>query len=86
MSGYCVAEWLPQMVMFVMSATGAPDLRASCAIARLWSSRIMAVKRSRRHVGRVALRDQRVRVRRVAHHEHAHDVVGVGVDGLALRA
>src|SRR4051794_9277463 len=46
MSGYCVAEWLPQMVIFLMSLTVVPVLSASWAIARLWSSRVMAVKRS----------------------------------------
>ena len=44
-SGYCVAEWLPQIVIFVMSVTGAPVLAASCEIARLWSSRVSAEKR-----------------------------------------
>ena len=46
MSGYCVAEWLPQMIIRLISETGIPVLLASCAIARLWSSRIIAVKRS----------------------------------------
>ena len=36
-SGYWVAEWLPQMVMRLMSVTAAPVLAASCEIARLWS-------------------------------------------------
>ncbi len=34
-SGYCVAEWLPQIVIFLMSVTGAPVLAASCEMARL---------------------------------------------------
>ena len=46
MSGYCVAEWLPQIVIFLMSVTGAPVLAASCEIARLWSSRVSAENRS----------------------------------------
>ena len=46
MSGYCVAEWLPQIVMFVMSVTGAPVLAASWEIARLWSRRVSAENRS----------------------------------------
>src|SRR4028118_1910154 len=37
-----------------------------------------------RHVGRVAHRDQRVRVSRVADHQYLYVVVGVGVDRLAL--
>src|SRR5262249_15067001 len=34
-SGYMVGEWLPHTAMLVMSATAAPVLDASCAIARL---------------------------------------------------
>src|ERR1044072_6965505 len=45
-SGYWVVEWLPQTVMLVTAETGLPSLLASCAIARLWSRRIIAVKRS----------------------------------------
>jgi len=45
-SGYCVAEWLPQIVIFLMSVTEAPVFAASCEIARLWSRRVSAVKRS----------------------------------------
>ena len=45
-SGYCVAEWLPQMVMFLTSATCTPVFWATCVSARLWSRRIIAVKRS----------------------------------------
>src|SRR6478735_6564574 len=44
-SGYWVAEWLPQMVIFFTSLTVVPDLAASWATARLWSRRVMAVKR-----------------------------------------
>ena len=46
-SGYWVAEWLPQIVIFLMSVTGAPVLAASWLIARLWSRRVSAEKRSR---------------------------------------
>ena len=42
-SAYCVAEWLPQIVTFVTSATGLRAFAASCARARLWSSRVRAV-------------------------------------------
>src|SRR5215216_6634140 len=45
-SGYCVAEWLPQIVMWEMSVTGAPVLAASWEMARLWSRRVSAEKRS----------------------------------------
>ena len=45
-SGYCVAEWLPQIVILRISVTGTPSLAASCEIARLWSSRVSAEKRS----------------------------------------
>src|SRR4051812_20915613 len=46
MSGYCVAEWLPQIVILRTSLTVVPIFAASWALARLWSSRVMAVKRS----------------------------------------
>ena len=46
MSGYWVAEWLPQIVSFLMSVTVAPVLAASCDSARLWSRRVSAVNRS----------------------------------------
>src|SRR5262245_43904773 len=44
-SGYWVAEWLPQIVMLVTSVTATPSLAAAWALARLWSRRVMAVKR-----------------------------------------
>ena len=47
MSGYCVGEWLPHTVMRRTSRTCASAFLASCALARLWSRRIMAVNRSR---------------------------------------
>src|SRR5918911_5688405 len=34
-SGYWVAEWLPQTVIFVISVTGTSSFFASCATARL---------------------------------------------------
>ena len=40
-------EWLPQTVMLVTEVTGLPSLLASWVLARLWSRRIIAVKRSR---------------------------------------
>src|ERR1700712_5473561 len=46
MSGYWVAEWLPQIVIFLMSVTDAPVFAASWEIARLWSSRVSAEKRA----------------------------------------
>src|SRR5436190_7550321 len=42
-SGYWVAEWLPQIVTLRIAETGLPTLAASCEVARLWSSRIIAV-------------------------------------------
>src|SRR6185312_11665045 len=42
-SGYWVAEWLPQTVTFFTAAFGLPILAAIWEVARLWSSRIMAV-------------------------------------------
>src|SRR6201996_267720 len=35
MSGYWVAEWLPQIVIFLMSVTAHPVFLASCGIGRL---------------------------------------------------
>src|SRR3954454_5845147 len=46
-SGYWVAEWLPQIVMWVTADTRDPVLAASWAIARLWSNRVRALNRSR---------------------------------------
>ena len=46
MSGYWVAEWLPQIVSFLMSVTVAPVFAASCESARLWSRRVSAENRS----------------------------------------
>src|SRR5258708_21336731 len=43
MSGYCVAEWLPQTVTLRIAETGLLTFWASCEVARLWSSRIMPV-------------------------------------------
>src|SRR6478609_6644566 len=46
-SGYWVAEWLPQIVMWVTALTLVLSLAASWALARLWSSRVSALNRSR---------------------------------------
>src|SRR5437588_10926403 len=45
--GYMVGEWLPHTPIFETSLTGTASLAASRAIARLWSRRIIEVKRSR---------------------------------------
>src|SRR5690606_261219 len=45
-AGYWVALWLPQMVTFLTDVIGTPALLASWVMARLWSRRVMAVKRS----------------------------------------
>src|SRR5262245_44837462 len=45
-SGYCVLEWLPQIVTRVTSALGTLAFLASAVRARLWSSRVRAVHRS----------------------------------------
>ncbi len=83
-SGYIVGEWLPHTPICVMSVTGTSSLLASWAIARLWSRRIIEVKRSRGMSGRVVHRDQAVRVGGVADHEHLHVVGGDCVERLAL--
>mmetsp|Transcript_24977 Transcript_24977/g.59605 ORF Transcript_24977/g.59605 Transcript_24977/m.59605 type:complete len:220 (+) Transcript_24977:367-1026(+) len=44
MSGYWVAEWLPQMMGPDTSSRGTDALIASCAKARLWSRRVSAEK------------------------------------------
>ena len=46
-SGYMVGEWLPHTPICVTSVTGTASLVASWATARLWSRRIIEVKRSR---------------------------------------
>src|SRR5690625_7766064 len=46
MSGYWVAEWLPQIVSFLMSLIDTFSFLASWVSARLWSRRVMALKRS----------------------------------------
>src|SRR5690606_18314176 len=46
MSGYWVAEWLPQIVSFLISETGTPVFFDSWVSARLWSRRVIAVNRS----------------------------------------
>src|SRR5262245_35373756 len=45
-SGYCVSEWLPQMVMHVTASLVTPAFAASAETARLWSSRVIACHRS----------------------------------------
>src|SRR5678815_5315926 len=42
-SGYWVAEWLPQIVIFLTEETGFPNFCATWEVARLWSNLIMAV-------------------------------------------
>ena len=84
-SGYCVAEWLPQIVMFVIAVTGAPVLAASWEIARLWSRRVSAENRSSGMSGALLLGDERVGVGGVAGDTDPHVVGGDRVEGLALR-
>src|SRR5437763_1651677 len=56
--GYIVGEWFPHTPMSVTSVTAAPTWEASWATARLWSRRIIDVKRSRGMSGalRIAIR------------------------------
>ena len=84
-SGYCVAEWLPQIVMRVTDATGTPTFAASCAeraVVVEAGHRGEALARDR---ARVVHRDEAVGVGRVADHEHAHVVGRAGRERLALR-
>src|SRR3954469_25774541 len=46
-SGYCVAEWFPQMATLVTAVTSTPAFLASCDLARFSSRRVMANQRSR---------------------------------------
>ena len=85
-SGYCVVEWLPQIVMFVTSLTVAPVFFASWAIARLWSRRVIAVKRSRGTSGALAWAISALVFAGLPTTRIAHVVRGAGVDRLALRA
>ena len=71
-SGYCVFEWLPQMVMQVTASLPTPAFIASAETARLWSSRVIACQRLGGHVLAVAIGDEAVRVARVADDENAH--------------
>src|SRR5688572_2937080 len=45
-SGYWVAEWLPQIGMFLTSVTGTFAFLASWNLARFWSNRTIANQRS----------------------------------------
>ena len=45
-SGTWLVEWLPQIVIRDKRPTPTPRWAASCASARLWSSRVIAVNRS----------------------------------------
>ena len=72
------------MVMLVTSLTAEPVFLATWAMARLWSRRIIAVKRSARDVGSVALGDQAVGVGRVTDHQHLDVRRGTTVQRLAL--
>ena len=40
---YCVVEWLPQIVIFLIDDTGLLSFVANCEMARLWSRRVIAV-------------------------------------------
>ena len=79
-SGYCVAEWLPQIVIFVMSLTVLPVFAAS------WADGAVVVEPGHRREaawfempGALFMRDEAVRVGRVADHEHLRIVVGRAV-------
>ena len=84
-SGYCVAEWLPQIVIFLMSVTGGTGLGG-----QLRDRPVVVEPGERREplardVGGVVHRDQRVGVGRVAGHADAYVVGRDRVQRLALR-
>ena len=84
-SGYCVAEWLPQIVIFLISVTGDAELGRELADRAVVVEARQGREALGRDVGGVAHRDERVGVGRVAGHRDA-DVVGRDlVEGLALR-
>lgn len=85
MSGYWVAEWLPQIVSFLMSETAAPVLAASLRDRAVVVQTGHRGEALRRYVRGGGLRDERVGVGRVADDEDLDVVRGVVVDGLALR-
>ena len=85
MSGYWVAEWLPQIVIFLISVTGTPVLAASWEMARLWSRRVSAEKRSVGMSGALLIAMSALVLAGLPVTEHA-DVVGRDVvERLALR-
>ncbi len=84
-SGYCVEEWLPQMVSLRMSVVWRTGL-----LGQLRQRAVVIQARHRGEVARVQVlrvgaRDQRVGVGGVAHHQHLDVAVGDFVHRLALR-
>ena len=81
-SGYCVAEWLPQMQRWKHSR---PRMAfwANCVLARFSSRRVMAKNRSLGTSGALFMAIRQF-VAGVADHQHARIAGGVVVDGLAL--
>ena len=84
-SGYCVAEWLPQMMISAqvgrVSAGLLRELRQRAVVVEAHHRREIARIQARR----VLHRDQRVGVGRVAHDQHTHVAVGDRIERLALR-
>ena len=85
MSGNCVAEWLPQMLTSRSWDTGACSASASCPSARLWSSLVSAVKRSRGTSGACALAMKAFVFAGLPDDDDPDVVGGAGVDRSALR-
>ena len=74
----------PRPVSLRTAVAGTSSRFASWETARLWSRRIIAVKRSAGMSGGVSASDQRVGVGRVADDEHPDVVGGVRVERGAL--
>ena len=68
-SGYCVAEWLPQIVIFLMSVTCTSSLAGELADGPVVVEPGHRREPRRVDLGRVVHRDQAVGVGRVADHE-----------------
>ncbi len=85
MSGYWVELWLPQIVTLAISVLSAAGLFGKLADRTVVVETNHRGEAARIEIRCVLLRDQGIRVGRIADHEHAHIPLGMGVERLALR-